>query len=108
MFFILPTRVHERYLLPAFAFFSLLAALDRRWLWVTIVLATGSLIDLHAVLSNIGTRNVAQLPFGEFSRSPTGILISVVFQTAVFIFCAMELFGKRATPQLKSSESPSQ
>lgn len=104
-FFILPTRVHERYLLPAFAFFALLAALDPKWLWATVVLAIGSLINLHAVLSNIGTRNVAQLPLGEFFRSPTGILTSIVLQTAVFIFCALSLFSKPAPLPLKTCQA---
>ena len=31
-FFILPTRVHERYLFPVFVFLPLLAVVDRRWL----------------------------------------------------------------------------
>ena len=31
-FFMLPTRVHERYLFPIFALLPLLAVLDRRWL----------------------------------------------------------------------------
>ena len=94
-FFILPTRVHERYLVPVFAFLSILAVLDRRWMLATWVLMFGSLINLHAVLSNIGTENVARLPFGEFARSPSGILISITIQSAVFVFSAWMLVGKQ-------------
>lgn len=90
-FFILPTRVHERYLFPTFAFMSLLIAFDRRWLWATACLAIGSLINLHAVLSKVGTVNVTTLPFGEFARSPAGIALGVTLQTAVFLFIGWSL-----------------
>lgn len=94
-FFMLPTRVHERYAIPAFAFFSLLAAIDRQWLWATIALAVGSLINLHGVLTlpapGHGTPNVATLPFGEFCRSTTGIALSVALHTAAFAFTVWKL-----------------
>jgi dolichyl-phosphate-mannose-protein mannosyltransferase len=90
-FFVLPTRVHERYIFPVFAFASLLSALDRRWLWTTALLAVGSLMNVHAVLSQIGTENVARLPLGQFFRSPPGILLSITFQTMGFVFAAWAL-----------------
>jgi dolichyl-phosphate-mannose-protein mannosyltransferase len=93
-FFILPTRVHERYLFPTFAFMALLIVFDRRWLWVNIILAIGSLINLHAVLSKVGTENVQRLPLGEFVRSPAGIALGVALQTAVFIIVGWNLRPK--------------
>jgi len=90
-FYILPTRVHERYIFPAFAFAALLGAVDRRWLWATVALTLGSLMNFHAVLSKDGTENIARLPFGTFLRSPTGILISITLQTAVFLFAVWRL-----------------
>ena len=46
-FFILPTRVHERYLFPVFVFLPLLAVNSRRFRVLTLVLAVGSFINLH-------------------------------------------------------------
>ena len=66
-FFVLPTRVHERYLMPVFALVPLLAVTSRAWLVVLVGLAIASLINLHAVLTYDlwGTENVIGLPLGE-------------------------------------------
>ena len=90
-FFILPTRVHERYVFPAFAFVSVLAAMDRKWLGATIALSSGSFINLHAVLSYIGSDNLVMLPFGQDFRLPITEGLSVVLQTAVLLFSAWTL-----------------
>jgi len=92
-FFILPTRVHERYLLPGFAFFSLLAAFDRNWFWLTVAAAMGALINLHAVLTQVteGSPSVTALPLGDFCRSPLGITLSVMLQTVVFVLALWRL-----------------
>lgn len=92
-FFLLPTRVHERYLVPVFSLTSLMIAVDRRWLWANFLLAIGSLMNLHSVLSQVGTENVTRLPFGEFVRSPAGILLSVVFQTTVFLLVIWHMYA---------------
>jgi hypothetical protein len=92
-FFMLPTRVHERYLVTAFAFLPLLAAFDRKWLWATVALTIGLFMNLHGVLTthDYGTANVRSLPLGEFSGSTPGILISISLHTAVFLFAAWSL-----------------
>ncbi|MBA2254251.1 MAG: phospholipid carrier-dependent glycosyltransferase, partial [Chloroflexi bacterium] len=92
-FFILPTRVHERYLFPVFAVLPMLAVLDRRWLIATGVLALASFINLHGVLTTplYATPNVADLPLGEAFRSPLGIIVSIVLHTAVFAFVLWRL-----------------
>ena len=46
-FFVLPTRVHERYLMPVFALVPLLAVTSRAWLVALVALAIGGLINLH-------------------------------------------------------------
>jgi Gpi18-like mannosyltransferase len=85
-FFILPTRVHERYLFPAFAFLSVLAAVDRKWFGLTVALTMGSLINLHAVLTQVtqGSPSVVALPLGDICRSPIGVTLSIALQTTVF------------------------
>ncbi|MDQ3448069.1 MAG: hypothetical protein M3432_02675, partial [Chloroflexota bacterium] len=92
-FFILPTRVHERYLFPAFAFLPLLAAAGGKWRWATVALAVGSFMNLHGILTIdiYGTDNVAGLPLGELFRSYPGVLASVLLQTSTFVFVAWQL-----------------
>ena len=48
-FFILPTRVHERYLFPVFALLPLLAVVRTRWMVALVLVALGSLINLHEI-----------------------------------------------------------
>jgi hypothetical protein len=92
-FFILPTRVHERYLFPVFALLPILAVLDRKWLWATVALALASFMNLHAVLTTplYGTPNVDDLPFGEAFRSPFGVTLSALLHLAVFVFVVWRL-----------------
>ena len=92
-FFILPTRVHERYVFAAFTFSSLLAAFDRKWLWATVALAMASFMNLHGVLTmvdeDIGRR--VYLPFSALFRTPVGVVLSIVLHTAVFFFVIWRL-----------------
>jgi dolichyl-phosphate-mannose--protein O-mannosyl transferase len=98
-FFVLPTRVHERYLFPAFVFLPLLAVVDRRWLVSLVVIAIGSFINLHGILTMpaYGTPNVDNLLFGELFQPGnfTFVLLAAVLQTGVFLFGAWELRRKR-------------
>jgi dolichyl-phosphate-mannose-protein mannosyltransferase len=50
-FYVLPTRVHERYLFPAFGSGALLAAAAARWAWGYLGLGLLNTINLHAVLA---------------------------------------------------------
>lgn len=87
-FFVLPTRVHERYIFPAFALLPLLAATQRRWLVALVALAMGAFINLHAILTLplYGTPNVENLPLGEAFRSAPMIVLSALLQTGVLAF----------------------
>lgn len=49
-FYVLPTRVHERYLFPFFAVAPLLAVEGARWTWAYIGTGLLNAINLHAVL----------------------------------------------------------
>jgi dolichyl-phosphate-mannose--protein O-mannosyl transferase len=92
-FFILPTRVHERYLFPVFAFLPILAVGNRRWAVAFVLFAAGSFINLHAVLTipTYATDNLKNLPFGELFRTYPFVLLSVVLQTAGFAYAAWQL-----------------
>ena len=50
-FFILPTRVHERYIFPAIALMPLLAVVQRRWAIALLLLSVGAFINLHGILT---------------------------------------------------------
>ena len=98
-FFILPTRVHERYLFPVFAFLPLLAVADRRWLVSLVVIAVGSFINLHGILMipAYATGNIEGLPLGDLFMPGNFpfVLLAIVLQTGVFVFAAWELRGQR-------------
>jgi predicted membrane-bound dolichyl-phosphate-mannose-protein mannosyltransferase len=100
-FFVLPTRVHERYVFPALAFLPLLAVVDRRWLIAFVALTIGALVNLHGVLTIplYGTDAVVGLPFGELARSGPLIVLSAVLQTAVAAWAGWQLRpGVRSAP----------
>jgi Gpi18-like mannosyltransferase len=92
-FFVLPTRVHERYMFPIFGLLPLLAVVDRRWLWATVVLSIGAFINLHGILTIplYATPNLANMAFGELFRSPLGVLASVAFTMAGFAFICWQM-----------------
>ncbi len=98
-FFVLPTRVHERYLFPVFALLPILAVWSGRWRWATLAFAIGSFINLHAILTNAnpqyGTDNVANLPFGDLFRTFPFVGLAVVLQTGAFLFAVWQLRGAR-------------
>jgi Gpi18-like mannosyltransferase len=100
-FFVLPTRVHERYLIPVFAFACLLAAFDRKWLGAMLALSLAASMNLHGVLTTqyFGTENLLRLPLGQFCHSPPGMLISVTLHTIVFCFAAYCLHPKLFRPE---------
>ncbi len=86
-FFVLPTRVHERYLFPIFVLLPLLAMTSRRWLAATIVLAVASFMNLHAILTLplYATPNIADLLGGPAFRSEAGVTLSAIGHIGVFL-----------------------
>jgi Gpi18-like mannosyltransferase len=92
-FFILPTRVHERYMFPIFALLPLLAVVDRRWLWATVALSIGAFINLHGILTIdiYGSPNVLSLPFGDLFRSSFGVVTAAALSVAGFAFVAWQM-----------------
>lgn len=104
-FFVLPTRVHERYLMPVFALVPLLAVTSRAWLVVLVGLSVSVLINLHAVLTytsgdcatdpdcfHWGTANVQDLPLGDATRSPAFVVAAVVLVSGAFLYAAWRLW----------------
>jgi hypothetical protein len=112
-FFILPTRVHERYIYPAVALLPLLAVMERRWLVALVLLSVGALINLHGILTLplYGTENVSSLPLGQAFRETPFIILSALLQTGVGLWVAWQLRpGLRTSPdafELEAAGDPS-
>ncbi|MGC8634683.1 MAG: phospholipid carrier-dependent glycosyltransferase [Candidatus Limnocylindrales bacterium] len=92
-FFVLPTRVHERYLFPIFMILPLLAVTSRRWLVATVVLAAASFMNLDGILTLplYATPNIANLAGGPEFRSETGVILSATGHLAVFVLALASL-----------------
>ncbi len=92
-FFILPTRVHERYLYPFFALGAILAATSLRWRVAYLVLAVASFLNLYVVLAvlyqNPGIDD--WLGVGSLARSPAGVVSIAIAHTAVFLWALTRL-----------------
>jgi hypothetical protein len=84
-FFVLPTRVHERYLFAAIGLGVLLLPRSRAWwAWFTAA-STVALVNMHAVLSlpfrGYGTPEMRALPFADLAREP--VVVAIVSLTCV-------------------------
>jgi hypothetical protein len=88
-FFVLPTRVHERYLFPAFGVGALLATISRRWAFWYVALALTNVANLHAVVTlpfeGYATPGLRGLPLGDFLREPFVVGIIADLHTLLFI-----------------------
>jgi hypothetical protein len=107
-FFILPTRVHERYMFPIFALLPIVAVVDRRWLWATVAFSAAGLINLHGILTTplYGTDNVTSLPLGDLFRSPAGVLAAAALSLGGFAFVCWQLRPSAATEAVLSEQPP--
>jgi hypothetical protein len=91
-FFMLPTQVHQRYIVPAAVFFALLAPLSRRAAWlfagVTLTAALNQGIDLARALPVeplvAGALTAADLPLATPTARDLGALIGLV-NVALFL-----------------------
>ena len=107
-FFVLPTRVHERYIFPAIALLPLLAVMQRRWGLALLLLSVGAFINLHGILTLpiYGSDNVSSLPFGELFRTQPLIVLSALLQTGVGAWAAWQLRpGLRTSPDAYDEEA---
>jgi hypothetical protein len=91
-FFLLPTQVHERYLLPALVSLAPVAALERRWRWVYAAMAVAVWTNVAYVLpGSAPIRAVARVLSGE------GALAAAVFFACAVLLVRAELrAGRRA------------
>ncbi len=109
-FFVLPTRVHERYLYPFFALGAILLALRPRWAAVYAVLAAANFANLYGVLTQPFYESPGLGPMldalgglggwlGEAARSQAGVTAAAAAHAAGFLaaaaFLARPVGGER-------------
>jgi dolichyl-phosphate-mannose--protein O-mannosyl transferase len=98
-FFILPTRVHERYLYPFFALGAILFALQPRWGAVYGALAAANLANMYGILTLpfydnpglgplLGAFGGAGARLGEAIRSTTGVWLVAITHTLGLVAAA--------------------
>jgi Gpi18-like mannosyltransferase len=101
-FFVVPTRVHERYLFPFFAFGAILAATSYRWRVAYLALVLANFANLYAVLTNPFYNNPGVsdwLGIGDALRSPLGVTLAALTHLIVGLWALTELRGS-ATARL--------
>ena len=93
-FFILPTRVHERYLFPLAAIGAILAAVSLRWRVAYILSAAATFANMYVVLVNYypdNPRITDWLGVGPMLASWAGVAIAAVTQTVIFGWTFLQL-----------------
>jgi dolichyl-phosphate-mannose-protein mannosyltransferase len=87
--FLLPTRVHERYVFPVFAVAAPLAAVSRLWRAWYVLVGLATTANLHAVLTYGGTLGVTSMPLGHELQTPTAITVIALSQGALGVVTAV-------------------
>ncbi len=121
-FFVLPTRVHERYLFPFFALGAVLAAVSPRWAGVYAALAVANSANLYGILTEPFYENLGLAPMlasfgglgtqlGEAIRSWSGVATGAVLHAGGLVaglaFLVRPAPGETdATAALLAEESP--
>ncbi|MGH2513666.1 MAG: phospholipid carrier-dependent glycosyltransferase, partial [Candidatus Limnocylindrales bacterium] len=93
-FFVVPTRVHERYLFPFFALGAILAATSFRWRLAYFALAVANFANLYAVLTTPFYNNPGisdWLGIADGLRSSAGVTIAALTHLAVGLWALTEL-----------------
>ena len=93
-FFVVPTRVHERYLFPFFALGAILAATSFRWRLAYFVLALANFANLYAVLTTPFYQNPDisdWLGLGDTFRSQAGVTVAALAHLLIGLWALTEL-----------------
>ncbi len=93
-FFVLPTRVHERYLFPLIPIAAILGGVSLRWRAAQVVASVAVLANMYAVLTtlygdNPGIRD--WLGIGGLLTSYWGVAAAAAASTAVFAWTLLQL-----------------
>ncbi len=98
-FFVVPTRVHERYLYPFFALTAILAAVSVRWRIAYVFLSAAMFANLYVVLTtlydNRDTGIQDWLGIGEAIRSELGVTVVAIAHLIGFLWVLVQLRADR-------------
>ncbi len=93
-FFVLPTRVHERYLFPLAAIGAILAAVSLRWRVAYIVSGAATFANMYVVLTTYypANTNISDwLGIGQALSSYTGVAVAAAAQAAILAWTFFQL-----------------
>ncbi|MEO8207490.1 MAG: phospholipid carrier-dependent glycosyltransferase [Chloroflexota bacterium] len=93
-FFVLPTRVHERYLFPLVALGAMLAAVSPRWAIAYVASGLATMANMYFVLTTLYPNNPSitdWLGTGRNLGSFPVVAVAAITQAVVFIFAFSEL-----------------
>jgi hypothetical protein len=93
-FFVVPTRVHERYLYPLVALGAILAAVSPRWTIAYVLSGLATMANMYFVLTTLYPNNPGitdWLGLGRTLGSFPVVAVSAVIQGGVFLFAISEL-----------------
>ncbi|HSO28371.1 MAG TPA: hypothetical protein VLS28_00580, partial [Candidatus Sulfomarinibacteraceae bacterium] len=94
VFFVVPTRVHERYLYPLVAIGAILAAVSARWTVAYVLSGVATLANMYFVLTTLYPNNPGiddWLGIGPGIGSWPGVALAAGIQVAVLAFALTEL-----------------
>jgi len=93
-FFVVPTRVHERYLFPLYAVAAILAGVSIRWRLAYVLLAAATFANMYVVLTTIYANNPQirdWFGLGEAIRAPAGVAVVSIVHLLGFVWAASQL-----------------
>jgi hypothetical protein len=96
-FFMLPTRVHERYGFPFFAVGAILFAISPRWRIGYVVLAIATFANMYVVLTTFHPPDPALNPvrdwlgIGPLIKSQLGVTVVATMHTAAFLWALVQV-----------------
>ncbi|MBM4408541.1 MAG: phospholipid carrier-dependent glycosyltransferase, partial [Chloroflexi bacterium] len=95
-FFVVPTRVHERYMYPFFGLAAILAVVSARWLLVYFSLSVASFLNLYVVITTLYPDNPGisdWLGIGQDIKAWPGVAVIALVHLAGFVWVAGQLRG---------------
>jgi len=93
-FFVVPTRVHERYLFPLFGIGAILAAVSVRWAIAYVAASAATFLNMYVVLTTIypGNPGIADwLGIGPAIRSTGGVTLVALVHLGAFAWAMLQL-----------------
>ena len=100
-FYLLPMKMHERYLFPLFALLAPIAAIHVRWLAVYVLLSITYTLNLYALLPIPMQPDQTSWAFG----APLDVLVSVANMTLLVVFLGLMLAERRVAREATARSS---